>query len=121
MATLKAKVGGFWQDGKLTITWLLVFAAYVGFRLVDISDPNLTNAFVTVTGIFVGTLGIQQSKKKAEDTARVEKKADEAVAIAGHAVEAATGELPPIVADPKTGELKAQEKPRIAREGDLNA
>lgn len=109
-----------WQDSKLTIVWLLVFGAYVGFRLADISDPNLTNAFVTITGIFVGTLGIQQSKKKAEDTARVERKVDDAVAIAGHAVEAVTGEMPPVVTDPKTGELRHQEPPRIAK-GDHNA
>lgn len=84
---------GFWQDGKVTIAWIVILVAYVGFRIANINAPEITNAFVTITGIFVGTLGVQQSKKKAEETARVERKADEAVTIAGHAVEAATGPI----------------------------
>lgn len=116
----RAKAQSFWQDGKLTIAWLVVFAAYLGFRIANITAPELTNAFVTITGIFVGTLGVSQSKKKAEDTARVERKADDAVAIAGHAVEAATGEMPPIIADPHTGELKPQAPPQIFK-GDKDA
>lgn len=113
----KSKTSALWQDGKVTIAWFAVFVAYVGFRIANISSPEITNAFVTITGIFVGTLGVSQSKKKAEDVARVEKKADDAVAIAGHAVEAATGEIPPIISDKDTGELRAQKPPRIANGG----
>lgn len=116
----RAKATTFWQDGKLTIAWLAVFAAYLGFRIADITAPELTNAFVTITGIFVGTLGVSQSKKKAEEAARVEHKADQAVAIAGQAVEAATGEMPPIIKDPHTGDLRAQQPPRISK-GDKDA
>ena len=57
-----------WQnwasDGRLaTGGWFAVFCAYIGFRLAKIDAPELTNAFVTITGIWVGNLGITQSKK----------------------------------------------------------
>lgn len=64
-----------WQnwaaDGRLaTGAWFIVFCAYLGFRLANIDAPELTNAFVTITGIWVGNLGIAQSKK----VSRVEEK-----------------------------------------------
>jgi hypothetical protein len=72
------------QNGRLaTAAWLLVFAAYLGFRLANITAPELTNAFVTLTGIWIGNLGIAQSKKQTQ----VVQKVDDAVALVDHAVE----------------------------------
>lgn len=67
-----------WQnwaaDGRLaTGGWFVVFCAYIGFRLAKIDAPELTNAFVTVTGIWVGNLGVAQSKKVTKMERNVEK------------------------------------------------
>ena len=64
-----------WQrwssDGRLaTIAWFFVFLAYIGFRLAKIDAPELTNTFVTITGIWVGNLGIAQSKKVSREVER---------------------------------------------------
>lgn len=57
-----------WQDwssdGRLaTVAWFFTFVAYSVFRLANVDAPELTNVFVTVTGIWVGNLGISQSKR----------------------------------------------------------
>lgn len=71
---------GMAQDGRLaTGAWAFTFLAYLGFRVAKIDAPELTNAFVTITGIWVGNLGIAQSKKTAriqEHAAIVEEKVD---------------------------------------------
>lgn len=114
------KIQKLLQTNKITLVWLLVTAIYLGLKLSHTDAPEFTNVFVTVTGIFVGDLGIKQTRKKSEESARVEQKADSAIVIAGHAVEAATGEIPPIITDPHTGQLKPQQPPKIFK-GDKDA
>lgn len=97
------------QNGRLsTVAWVLVFITYIVFRIMNISDPAMTNAFVTVTGVWVGNLGIAQSKKQS----RVEEKADHAVTVAESAQETATGSIPVLKEDGTV-----QEPPRIHRPG----
>ena len=76
MADTTGETHSRWQrwlnDGRIaTVAWFLVFIAYVGFRVANVNAPEITNAFVTITGIWVGNLGIAQGKK----VAKVEEKA----------------------------------------------
>jgi hypothetical protein len=81
--------GGFqaWlQNGRLaTVVWGIIFMTYVGFRLAKVDAPELTNAFVTMTGIWVGNLGISQGKRSAKTEARAirtEEKVDQLKEVA---------------------------------------
>lgn len=55
-----------------TIAWGLVLVIYCTFRAFKIEDPLLGQAFLLLTGAWVGTLTIAQGKK----TAKVEEKVE---------------------------------------------
>lgn len=63
-------------ENKITLAWFLCLIAYMACRFADINAPELTNAFVTITGIFVGNLGIKKTRESAEKSALIEKKLD---------------------------------------------
>lgn len=63
-------------ENKITLAWFLCLIAYVSFRFANINAPELTNAFVTITGIFVGNLGIKKTRESAERSALIEEKLD---------------------------------------------
>jgi len=48
-----------------TIAWGIVLIAYCTFRAFGIEDPLLGQAFLLLTGAWVGNLTIAQSKKQA--------------------------------------------------------
>ena len=62
-----------WMSNGLisTMAWFLVLIIYVVFRANDIEDPALGQAFLVLTGAWVGVLTLAQGKKQAkvEDTA----------------------------------------------------
>lgn len=49
-----------------TIAWVLVLIIYCVFRANGIEDPALGNVFVVVTGAWVASLTLAQSKKTAK-------------------------------------------------------
>lgn len=76
----KSKFAQWSANGALaTAGWVLVLIVYCTFRAFKIEDPILGQAFLLLTGLWVGNLTIAQGKKsaKVEETAeRAEAKAD---------------------------------------------
>lgn len=56
-----------------TIAWTLVLIIYCTFRAFKIEDPLLGQAFLLLTGAWVGTLTIAQGKKNQQTEQKVEK------------------------------------------------
>lgn len=79
----KSKFAQWTENGVLaTAGWIMVLGVYIGFRSFGIQDPIIGQAFLLVTGLWVGNLTIAQSKRNVvvEDTAkRAEAKADDAL------------------------------------------
>lgn len=64
-----------------TIAWAVVLVVYCTFRAFKIEDPLLGQAFLLLTGAWVGTLTLAQGRKTAEaeeKAAKAEKKAEAA-------------------------------------------
>lgn len=64
-----------------TIAWGVVLVIYCTFRAFKIEDPLLGQAFLLLTGAWVGTLTLAQGRKTAEaeeKAAKAEKKAEAA-------------------------------------------
>lgn len=76
----KSKFAQWSANGALaTAGWVLVLIVYCTFRAFKIEDPILGQAFLLLTGLWVGNLTIAQGRKasKVEETAvRAEAKAD---------------------------------------------
>jgi len=49
-----------------TIAWFVVFVVYCVFRAFGVEDPLLGQAFLLLTGAWVGNLTIAQGKKSAK-------------------------------------------------------
>lgn len=54
-----------------TVAWVFVLIIYCAFRWIGIEDPFLGNAFLLLTGAWIGFLTLAQGKKQA----RAEEKA----------------------------------------------
>jgi hypothetical protein len=67
---------GHWMSSGLlaTIAWFVVLIIYCIFKAVGIDDPLLGQAFLLLTGAWVGNLTLAQGKKQA----KVEENAAEA-------------------------------------------
>lgn len=63
-----------------TVAWFIMLVAYITLRAFGIEDPLLGQAFLLLTGAWVGNLTIAQGRK----TAEIEEKADRAEKIATH-------------------------------------
>lgn len=74
---------GHWMSSGLlaTIAWFVVLIIYCIFKAVGIDDPLLGQAFLLLTGAWVGNLTLAQGKKQAkvEDDAATAKIAAEDV------------------------------------------
>jgi hypothetical protein len=71
----KSKFAQWSANGALaTAGWVLVLIVYCAFRAFGIEDPIIGQAFLLLTGLWVGNLTIAQGKKQA----RVEQTAVEA-------------------------------------------
>jgi hypothetical protein len=64
----------------LFVVWLLTLITYIGFRLAKVDAPELFNAFVGLTGIWLSQLGLAQGRK----VARVEQKVEAIAAKQEH-------------------------------------
>lgn len=70
------------QNGRLSfVVWVLMLCAYIGTLFAKIDAPHLTDAFVAITGVLVGNLGLTQSKKVAHAAENAEKAAVEAAIV----------------------------------------
>jgi len=56
-----------------TIVWCVVLVVYVTFRAFKIEDPLLGQAFLLLTGAWVGNLTIAQGRKTQRTEEKVEK------------------------------------------------
>lgn len=65
-----------WMSNGLlaTIAWFILLVIYCTFKAKGIEDPTLGNAFILVTGAWVGMLTLAQGRKNA----KTEEKAEEA-------------------------------------------
>jgi hypothetical protein len=63
------------QNGRFTaLVWAVVFVVFITFRVLRIDDGGaVTNAFVAMTGILVGNLGIAQGRRSARSEEDIEK------------------------------------------------
>lgn len=96
------KFGGWMSSGLLaTVAWFVVLVIYCIFKAVGIDDPLLGQAFLLLTGAWVGNLTLAQSKKQA----KVEENAAEAK-IAAEDVERIVEKL---VQGAKASELREKE------------
>ena len=71
-----------WASNGLlaTVGWFLTLIIYCTFRAFEIEDPFLGQAFLLLTGLWVGNLTLAQGKKQAkteEKADRAERKVDE--------------------------------------------
>lgn len=65
---------GWMSSGLLaTVAWFVVLVIYCTFRAFKIEDPLLGQAFLLLTGAWVGNLTLAQGKKQAKVEAKVEK------------------------------------------------
>lgn len=104
-----------WMSNGLaaTIAWGVVLVIYVTFRAFKIEDPLLGQAFLLLTGAWVGSLTLAQGRK----TAEAEQKATEAKEDAAAAREkAATAEKKAATAEQKVEELEQAVTPDKAGE-----
>lgn len=64
-----------WQSSGLisTVAWFFVLTIYCVFKAFKIEDPILGQAFLLLTGAWVGTLTLAQGKKTAKTEDDVEK------------------------------------------------
>lgn len=68
------KFGQWMSSGLLgTVAWFAVLIIYCVFRAFGIEDPLLGQAFLLLTGAWVGNLTLAQGKKTAKVEAQVEK------------------------------------------------
>lgn len=69
------------QNGRFTaLVWALVFVVFIMFRIFNIDDGGaVTNAFVAMTGILVGNLGIAQGRRSAKTETDIEKLKETAI------------------------------------------
>lgn len=58
-----------------TVGWFIILIVYCTFRAFKIEDPFLGQAFLLLTGLWVGNLTLAQGKKQA----KTEEKAEQAV------------------------------------------
>lgn len=67
-----------WTSSGLvtTIAWVVVLIAYCVFRAFGIEDPLLGQAFLLITGAWVGNLTLAQGKKTAKVEEKVQKLAE---------------------------------------------
>lgn len=55
-----------------TIAWVLVLAIYCTFKAIHIDDPLLGQAFLLLTGAWVGSLTLAQGRKVSKNEEQVE-------------------------------------------------
>lgn len=69
------------QNGRFAaLIWAAVFIVFITFRVLHIDDGGaVTNAFVAMTGILVGNLGIAQGKRSAKTETDVERLKETAI------------------------------------------
>lgn len=61
------RFAGWLSSGLLgTVAWFVVLIIYCGFRAFGIEDPLLGQAFLLLTGAWVGNLTLAQGKKNAK-------------------------------------------------------
>jgi hypothetical protein len=74
MATNDGKFSGWMSSGLLaTVAWFVVLIIYCAFRAFGIEDPLLGQAFLLLTGAWVGNLTLAQGKKAAKVEQDVQK------------------------------------------------
>lgn len=64
----------WFRSGRAAIlAWAVLFVIYITCKLLKIDAEEITNAFVAVTGLVIGNLGMSQGRKSIQVSEDVDK------------------------------------------------